>query len=563
MNQRNYITGGPIRFAVMCDGDRLQDWQVQCVRGLLSLDFVELKLIIQNDAGSSPSKRIRPQQIVFRAYSAIFVRPRATWPVDMGQLFSATPSLHCKTLRRGKYREYFSDADLRTIASWNLDFIIRFGFGILGGGILNAARLGVWSFHHGDEEKYRGVPACFWEIYNGDNVTGAILQRLVERLDAGVVLKKGYFRTTAYSYRRNIDMVFYESARWPAQVCKDIRNGSAGYLDSPPSETRATISHSPTNLQTIFFVSRLIFERLRLIYQFLFRHSEWNIGLVNDSIHAFLSPDYNPRIAWLPRHKRGRFRADPFSLAVGRGIRVFFEDFDYRHLKGVIETAEIESGVFMTQPEGAITLPFHISYPYVFEDGGEVYCIPETSRARELGLYRAKQFPFQWEKVAVLIEKVAAVDSTIFRHEDRWWLTFTQKDKYGENLNLHVWYASDIRGPWKPHENNPVKTDVRSSRPAGTPFYYSGCLYRPAQDCSRGYGRRIIINKVLRLTPAEFIEEPVASVDPLKKGPYPDGLHTISAVGDVTLIDGMRLRFVPTAFVSYTTRQIKKLLRRS
>jgi len=42
---------------------------------------------------------------------------------------------------------------------------------------------GVWSWHHGDEDKYRGGPPAFWEIVNADPVTGALLQRLTERLD--------------------------------------------------------------------------------------------------------------------------------------------------------------------------------------------------------------------------------------------------------------------------------------------------------------------------------------------------------------------------------------------
>ena len=40
-----------------------------------------------------------------------------------------------------------------------------------------------------------------------------------------------------------------------------------------------------------------------------------------------------------------------------------------------------------------------------------------------------------------------------------------------------------------------VKTDVRSARPAGTPFVYQGELYRPAQDCSRTYGGSIVIHR--------------------------------------------------------------------
>ena len=38
-------------------------------------------------------------------------------------------------------------------------------------------------------------PPGFWEIHNGDPVTGVILQRLTETLDGGVVLHAGWFKT--------------------------------------------------------------------------------------------------------------------------------------------------------------------------------------------------------------------------------------------------------------------------------------------------------------------------------------------------------------------------------
>src|SRR5439155_16783323 len=116
----------------------------------------------------------------------------------------------------------------------------------------------------------------------------------------------------------------------------------------------------------------------------------------------------------------------------------------------------------------------------------------------------------------------------------RWWLACTRRD-VGENMPLFVWHARSLEGPWEPHALNPVKADIRSSRPAGTPFVHRDILYRPAQDSSRMYGGGIVINRVLRLTPTEFKEEPAAAVEPFSEGPFPDGIHTLSAVGEITL----------------------------
>ena len=73
--------------------------------------------------------------------------------------------------------------NIEEIKKYNLDFILKLSRGIIKGEILNTAEYGIWSFHHDDEMKYRGRPACFWEIYNNDPVTGAILQKLSNKLD--------------------------------------------------------------------------------------------------------------------------------------------------------------------------------------------------------------------------------------------------------------------------------------------------------------------------------------------------------------------------------------------
>jgi hypothetical protein len=118
----------------------------------------------------------------------------------------------------------------------------------------------------------------------------------------------------------------------------------------------------------------------------------------------------------------------------------------------------------------------------------------------------------------------------------------------GANSELHLWFAEALEGPWTVHPGNPVKIDVRSARPAGSPFYIDGVLYRPAQDCSSTYGARVMINRVLELTRTGFREEVAAAVNPDPKGKYPAGLHTLSAMGERTLVDGKRSVFSAAEF---------------
>lgn len=277
----------------------------------------------------------------------------------------------------------------------------------------------------------------------------------------------------------------------------------------------------------------------------LFRRDVWSIGIVDQSISSFLRPHFRPRVAWLPiAVERDKFFADPFGLKRGETLYVLCEEFDYGTSKGKIVCIEITEGL-ASGPRTVIEPPFHVSYPYVFEYGSDVYCVPETRQAGEITLYRAELFPYKWREVATLVSNFSGVDPTVFQYQDRWWLTCA--DGTGSMLRLLVWHSSNPLGPWHPHAQNPVKSETRSSRPAGTPFMHDGHLYRPAQDCSKTYGGRVVLNRVVTLTPTEFEEEGAAFVDPFSNAPFPDGLHTLSAVGDITLIDSKRTVFSRSA----------------
>jgi len=280
-----------------------------------------------------------------------------------------------------------------------------------------------------------------------------------------------------------------------------------------------------------------------------FRHRVWNIGLVREPIHAFLEPNTHRRVEWFPPPVSGTYLADPFGVEVGGTLHILCEEFDYRVGRGAICHLERSESGETSPPRRVLESPFHMSYPFLFEHRGGVYCVPETARGREVAVFQALERPGRWRKVATLLGGIAAIDNTVFEHGGLWWLMCTDATR-GPDSHLMIWHSNSPFGPWQPHHLNPVKTDLRSSRPGGTPFVHRGALYRPAQDCSRTYGARIVINRIVALSPREFEEESVAWVEPDRKGSYPDGLHTLSAVGPFTLVDGFRFDIVGRPFLN-------------
>jgi hypothetical protein len=274
------------------------------------------------------------------------------------------------------------------------------------------------------------------------------------------------------------------------------------------------------------------------------RVDEYHIGLIRQPIHSLLTCQTTPQIEWLPQPPSIRFLADPFGIQRDDNLFIFFELLQYGKRDGEIAFSRINSHRQMSEPETVLRLPFHLSYPYLFEFDGEIYCIPETYQAHEIALYKICDFPRGWRKVKTLIDNVAMVDASIQHFHGYWWLFCSSKDCQ----ELWIWYADHPFGPWHRHEGAPVKVDLRSARPAGTLFVHKGTLYRPAQDCYPRYGSRTIIHRITVLSPTQIQEEPVVSVEPDRTGCYPYGLHTVSAVGDFTLIDGCRRTYTANPY---------------
>lgn len=537
-------TPARLRVGLLCRGTTLPAWQARAVRELLAVPGVTICLLVVDPRRSErpAGRRLRGDpHLLWRAYNNRWVarRSSALAPVDMSAELADAAVLRARPERQGRWSEHFTPDDLATIREHQPDVLLRFAYGIIRGEILDVAPHGVWSFHHGDIERYRGGPPAFWELMRDDDVTGAVLQRLTDRLDGGIVLRQGWFSTVHHSYVRNADRVRWGGAHWPAQVCRDVLEGRTDEVQGAPTPSDAPVDHNPTTAQMLRFGSRQVRGWLTHQVRSLTRTDRWRIGVIDAPIDEVLrDPAVEPR--WLPVDvSRSEYLADPFpDPATGD---VLAERFSYRtrtgHLVRIADGARRDVRI-------ATGLDRHLSYPYIIEHDGTTYCLPQVAGSTGVRMFRLAGAAL--EAGTTLVPDVAALDPTVVHHDGRWWLFFTDGSQ-GSMSHLHVWHADDLTGPWTPHHGNPVKVDVRSSRPAGTPFVVDGVLYRPAQDCSATYGGAIALNRVDLLTPDRFRESCVAMVRPQPSWDGAKGCHTLAAAGDVTLVDAKWHVFSPPA----------------
>ena len=559
----------------MCSGTDFQRWQANAILELLKHGHQPVLLITD---GRKPTvvpivRRLMQKKwrtILFSILENRFFKPDAKMPVSLAVQLHDVERLECRPEQRG-ISEYFSGEEIAAIRSCRLDFILRFGFYIIRGEILEAARFGVWSFHHDDEMKYRGGPAGFWEIFHGDPVSGAILQRLTNRLDGGIILRKGYLQTVKHSFTGNLESLLMVSSAWPALVATQMEEPGGGGLreDGTPSRTTAPIYKIPANFTMIRFLFKLLVNRIDFYLHEFVLAEQWNVGLVNRTIDDIALTGVklkDEEVTWAKSEGKSIYLADPFSIGIGDRLHILTERYDYRLMEGriAVSTDPVRVGGTLTgsgtlsgwvTPSGSWPVG-HLSYPFTFIYQGDSYCIPESAAAGKISLLKFDVRKNTFEKVRDLVENVNAADPTMVFFNDYWWLFFTER-RYS-NTHLLLYHSTEFSGEFLPHRMNPVKIDIRSARPAGTPFISGGRLYRPSQDCSVTYGGRVVINEVTEISQRVFAEKEVNVIAPPLGTWFDKGLHTISAAGGSTLIDGKRFAINRNYFISQVTSRFGK-----
>ncbi len=475
----------------------------------------------------------RIDDLLFRRQPDAFTNTSIEALVDGAARIRVTPV-------KKRFSDYFTPADVARIREHDLDVVLRLGFRILRGDALRIARHGVWSYHHGDNLVNRGGPAGFWEVMEGQPVTGSVLQILSSELDNGTVIYRSHAPTDAHSVRRNVENFYRKSATFVMRKLRDLAEEGPRALDCDPHAGTYRpytnrLYREPGNLEMTALALRLGRRAAAHKVRKAIYHDQWALACRVHPGSPGPDPAFNRYKTLLP--PRDRFWADPFPVARDGGYYVFIEELPYRAGKGHISLLDLDSTGALRSVQTVLEREHHLSYPFVFEWQGAHYMIPETGSERRVEIYRADAFPFDWRLESVLLDGLYAVDATLAEVDGTWWMFANVGVERALNYDeLCVFHAPTPLGPWTPHRRNPVKSDARCARPAGRLFYWHGDLYRPSQDCSGQYGSAIVINRVTRLTTAEYREDAVSRVE-AKWAPNLLGTHTLNTAPGISVVD--------------------------
>ncbi|MBC7741470.1 MAG: hypothetical protein H7061_04680 [Bdellovibrionaceae bacterium] len=486
------------------------------------------------------------KNLLWRAYYYLFVQEKISHfkHVDLAkqnQLFSKS-NIRFSKINSLKY--FFKPSEINKIRELEISVLINFDLGFLVGDILETPTHGVWSFHHGDEDVYRGLPPGFWEIFHNIPVAGIVLQRLTDKLDAGYILEKGFVPTNNRSLTQSLEILFSAGVDWPAKICRLILATNLA-TNIKKSKTKTKVYKAPNNGQMLQFFVKIIWRNfIYLLTQYFYAES-WQVGVLACQPGDLLTlPIENFKPIWLPHETKSSFEADPFGYGTQNGERIIFESFDYKKSRGEISSTAFDPMTnSFSKPRLEISKSYHLSYPFTFEYINQTFCLIENYTEHKMDYFVLDQNE-QWQEYLQLPLKKGRNDQTLHQHNGLWYLFYTD-GLHGANFNLQIEYSESPFGPFKSHLLNPIKVDIRSARSAGRIFNHREKLYRPSQNSKYGYGAAISLFEIKKLSPTEYAEVFVREIiAPRLWGQY-FGLHTISKLSNTyILIDCKSYKFI-------------------
>jgi hypothetical protein len=399
------------------------------------------------------------------------------------------------------------------------------------------------------------VPGQFWDMYEGNRVSLHGPQIVEQKQGRKRVVHRSSTTTSLLSLALNQNDAYWEIARvLVTQLSGTERTRPNVQLCSETNAGQLEIPRTLGNLRMARFLVRWTMRILRnQLMRRLFR-DQWSIALqAKGSLPKMTNQDLK-----VMRPPRDRFYADPFLIERNGRSYLFFEEYKFSSQKGLISCCEVDREGNCSEPRVVLERTYHLSYPFLFAWQGETYMIPETRDNRTIEVYRAIDFPYSWVHEAVLMSDVAATDSTLLHHQDKWWLfTAGVLDHAAPEKTLCLFFADSPWGPWSAHPKNPIVSDVCHARPAGCLYFENGQLIRPGQDCSRGYGYAAQLHRVDALSETDYRETLLTSITP-DWIPGSRGIHTFNQNAEFRVVD-CKFRISRFGFNLFSAAQNRKL----
>lgn len=470
--------------ALLVDDLYLSKWQSDAIEA--ANDLIEIVVVL--NCQNTKIKKQYLKNFMYYILNVLALKNQLTRKSEV--MFSNAAIIDFESIYKGAWQS-LPGKIYKELEDRNVDVVIKFGMNLLH---LDEGKslTPILSYHHGDPSKYRGRPAGFYEILNGEKTTGIIVQALSNKLDAGEIFAFAESKVVNFSYKKTA-INFYSNSQ--PLLRKAIINLSC---NSPVARGVDGTNYSlPSNVKVTSFFFFLILNAFKKLVYGLFFEKKWKVATTKNTLdlkqtEVLSAHEFNE----VPIDKKYNFYADPFFSENGNKIRL--EALDNK--TGLGDIVELESSDYSKQ--ATLITGEHFSYPCSFMFGGKECLLPEV--ASHSAQFFCEINKFDERHFLKGLEDKRIVDATLHFTDKKYFLFF------GENQTahtlLHLWMADSPYDVFEPHPQSPIVISPSEARMGGKILAYQGKLLRFGQNNSGEYGESLAIMHITKLTAASYEE---------------------------------------------------------
>lgn len=467
-------------------------WKLRIISELLTSSDFELALLIEVE--TLPRIEYSFTQKVLNFQKKLEIK-------KVKQKISITPEILLKNLKEVP-RTTLNKLDL--ISEYNLDIIINLEDVFIEKTLPNATRYGIWKIKHQNS---------FFCIVNKKESISASLEIIDNNFNKTTILEKAYCNTN-WSIIKTQKLIQETSVSLLFKYLKKT-SGINGNLDSfnEIAEDKYTFFKLFKYLFNFYLnIAKKYSKKIgkRLIN---YRYNCWTLFIGDGNFFDSELSDLKP--VKLPKNE---FWADPFLFNYKNELFIFFENYEYNKKKGKLSCGRVIDGK-VTDVKDVLDTDYHLSFPFIFEEDGEIFLMPESNANRKLTVYKSVDFPTKWEVYATAFEGEMVADSHFYTDENNQkWLFMNKRVDISSPMDseLYIYKVDSIKmNKIEPHKMNPILIDSRVARNGGAIFKYGNNIYRPSQANISGiYGRSLNINRIDVLNINQYKEKTIRRISP-------------------------------------------------
>ncbi len=532
------------KIGVIIEGKKVSNWKLATITNLQSQNTIQLDFIYLNLKKNNATKYYSPFFYLIKLlYKAVLKLENKLFSEIGPNAFNKT---EINTTASTEQEIYINHPEniAKCIKSNSYDVLLNFSNHTFNEECLKAPRFGIWEVFSG-HNTLSNIFIGLKEVFFGESIYQISLQKLVANSKPNRVIYTSYSQVDKINILRSKNQAFWKS---PEIILRKIIEAQSTDSLVFGSIREPVFKNNEINNSFIIIFFKLLYNLPWRYFKYLvsqvkkrFIFDQWILMYqfgVNFN-HDFSFNDFKKIIP-----PKDRIWADPFVIKKDEKYHIFIEELLFKEGKGFISHFTMDYNGNYTTPVKIIENEYHMSYPFLIEDDGALYMIPETNQNNTIQIYRCVDFPHKWELVMNLMENVEAVDTTIYYKDNKYWMFTNIRRNNGIAFEDELFiYSSDIllSKDWILHPKSPVVSDVRTARPAGNIFKINDSLFRPSQNSTYHYGYGLNIFEIVTLNEKEYEEKLIKAVVPNWDNKIVS-IHTFNQEAGFSIIDAEQRR---------------------